>query len=401
MEKNNMINREAYMKQIKPLIGTNIIKVLTGIRRSGKSVMLQLIIEELKKREINTENIIYIDLESRKYLNIKNNEDLLNLLYPIIENKTNKTYLFIDEIQNIQDWEIGIRSILTDLNVDIYITGSNSKLLSGDLTTHIAGRFFEIKIYPFSFKEILQYNKENNIKLSLNEAFNEYIKYGGMPQIYQTPPNLREQFLEGIYNTIMINDISERYKIKNIELFKRIILYIMENLGRTFSANSIQKYLNHEGRRISTDTLYNYLNYAIDACFLNKVRREDFKGKKLLKTNEKFFLTDHGFRGIYFNNSRDISQILENIIYIEMLRRGYKITIGKIQDKEIDFICRKNDDKLYIQVSAYLNDETVREREFGELLKIKDNYPKIVLSMDNIDYSFHGIKHYNIINFLK
>ncbi len=398
-----MIKRDLYLNKILPLIDLDLIKVITGIRRSGKSVMLTFIMEELKNRGVKDSDIIYINFESEQYQNITNKEELNNLILNLTKEKTNRQYLFFDEIQKVSSWEISINGFMVDLNCDIYITGSNSNLLSGELATYLTGRYMEIKIYPFSFKEILQlYNEEKTETYNEKELFQDYINYGGMPVIFEMNQNYKLKYLEDLLNSILYKDIMNRYKINNPDLLDRLLRFIIKNVGHTFSANSISKYFKNEGREVLPKTIYNYLIYCENACLIHKVYREDLIGKKILKFNEKFYITDQGFRqSLNMNNAKDISQILENIVYMEMLRRGYKITIGKVHDKEIDFICRKNDEKIYIQVSYLLATKQIRNREFGELLKINDNYPKIVISMDEFDFSQEGIKHYNIINFLK
>lgn len=398
-----MIKRDLYLNKILPLIDLDLIKVITGIRRSGKSVMLTFIMEELKNRGVKDSDIIYINFESEQYQNITNKEELNNLILNLTKEKTNRQYLFFDEIQKVSSWEISINGFMVDLNCDIYITGSNSNLLSGELATYLTGRYMEIKIYPFSFKEILQlYNEEKTETYNEKELFQDYINYGGMPVIFEMNQNYKLKYLEDLLNSILYKDIMNRYKINNPDLLDRLLRFIIKNVGHTFSANSISKYFKNEGREVLPKTIYNYLIYCENACLIHKVYREDLIGKKILKFNEKFYITDQGFRqSLNMNNAKDISQILENIVYMEMLRRGYKITIGKVHDKEIDFICRKNDEKIYIQVSYLLTTKQIRNREFGELLKINDNYPKIVISMDEFDFSQEGIKHYNIINFLK
>ncbi len=386
-----------YLDKIKSLIDVDIIKVLTGIRRAGKSVILKQIIDELK----NKKNIIFINFESREYEKIRNHDDLMEHIYSKIESNE-RYYLFFDEIQNVKNWELAIRAFYTDLDCDIYLTGSNSNMLSGELTTHLTGRFIEIKIYPFSFKEFLDYNNENNIQLSEFEQFNQYLKFGGLPVLFNIPTEeLKRDYLMGLFNTIINVDIRNRYNIKNEELFNKLSLFLIENVSGNFSGNSIKKYLKNSGISVNVETINKYISYYTEACFLNKAKREDFRGKKILKTNEKYFLTDHSFREIYFNNNKDISQVLENIVYMEMLRRGYQITVGKIKENDVDFICRKSGEVIYIQVAYLLADDKIIEKEFGQLAKINDNFPKYVLSMDNFDFSRQGIKHLNIIDFLK
>ncbi len=398
-----LLNRKYYINQIKPLIGKNIIKAITGVRRCGKSVILSLIIDELKNHGINNENIHLIDFESEKFLKIRDNIDLIEYVYSILENNGDeKSFLLFDEIQNVDGWEKAIRAIYNDLNVDLYITGSNSNLLKNDLASHLTGRFVEIKIYPFSFKEYCQYYSLNNTDINVKDLFEKYIIYGGMPTLLEIPEIAKKTVLKDIFSSISNNDIVLKNNIRNLDLFNRISQYLLENIGKIVSASNINKYLLNEGRKTKTDTIYNYIAYGENAGLFHPVKIEEFlKGKKILKSDVKIYLADHGFRGVYFDNKNDTGQILENIVYIEMLRRGYNISIGKIHGYEIDFICKKEGQIIYIQVAKnILDSEKTKKREFGQLLKINDNYPKFVLSMDENPEGCRGIPHYNIIDFL-
>jgi predicted AAA+ superfamily ATPase len=424
-----MIKREIYLSKIEPYINKNIVKVISGIRRCGKSTILLQIIDDLKQRGIKKENIILINFELKEYFNIKNIHQLDNLIEKLIKN-TDKHYLFFDEIQEVKNWEKLINSYLAEKKHDIFITGSNAKLLSGELSTYLTGRYIEIKVYPFSFLEYKKYNtkidyensntpisnethnkkidntnsNESNAykKVSDKEMFIDYLKYGGMPQLLEFETNEKIQYLIDLYNSIFLKDIIKRNEIRDIDLLERILLFIMANIGQLFSANSIVKYLKKDKINVSVNTIYNYLSYTEEACLVNKVKREDLVGKKILNHNEKFYLTDLGFRqAVYGNNEKDISQSIENIVYTELLRRGYNITIGKFKEKKVDFVCKKADEILYIQVSYILADENTVKREFEPLLKIQDNYPKYVITMDEFDFSRDGIKHLNLIDFLK
>lgn len=376
-----------------------IIKVLTGIRRSGKSVMLELIQKELIQQGFNQEFFISINLESKK-----NPFDItIEGIYDYIKTKAiemnQKVYLFFDEIQELNGWETMINAIMIDFDADIYITGSNAKLLSGELATYLAGRYVEVKIYPFSYKEILNFFPQEN----KSEVFQLYLVRGGMPFLYQFPLDDRSamQYLSDIYDSIILKDIATRNKVRDIELLKRMIQFFIANIGNTFSASNISKYLKNELRSVSTETIYNYIDYCKAACFLHLVQREDLMGKKLLQFHEKIYIADHGIReAVFGNNMRDINQTLENIVYMELLGRGYDVRIGKNGNNEVDFVALIGNSRIYIQVSYLLaSDETV-EREFSVLESIPDNYPKYVVSMDEIDRSRNGIKHMNIRDFL-
>lgn len=398
-----MIKRDLYLNKIKPFIDKEIIKVLTGIRRSGKSVMLKLLMNEILSGEVSKEQIIYLNFEDLKNRHLCSFDILHNY---ILENseKNKKTYLFLDEIQEVTSWEKCINSLRVqeDYQFNIYITGSNAKLLSGELATYLAGRYVEFIIYPFSFKEFLE--AISQIKpLSKAQAFNEYIKFGGMPFLhnlnFQLEPSL--QYLKDVYSSIILKDITQRNNIRDIDLLEKIITYVIMNIGNTFSATSISKFFKSENRKTSPETILNYIKVCEEAFLIYKVQRNDLIGKKILSVNEKYYIADHGIReAIFENNQRDINQILENIIYIEMLRRGYEVKIGKINDLEVDFICTKYDEKIYIQVTYLLASPETIEREFSVLELIKDNFPKYVVSMDQFDMSRNGIKHYNIIDFL-
>lgn len=397
----NLIRREIYLNKIRPYMNKNIIKVISGIRRCGKSTILQQIIQDLKEEGIKDENIILINFELKRYFNIKTITELDDLINNLIKNKSVKNYLFFDEIQEVENWEKLINSYLAEENYDIYITGSNAKLLSGELSTYLTGRFVEIRIYPFSYIEFLDYKKIDYKRYDKEKTFNEYLKYGGMPSALEFQENKKIQYLTDLYNSIILKDIVKRNEIRDINLLDRILRFIMANIGQLFSANSIVKYLKKDKVNPSVNTIYNYLSYMEEACLINKVKKEDLVGKKILNHSEKFYLVDLGFReAIYGNNEKDIGQSLENIVYIELLRRGYNVTFGKFRTKELDFVCKNGEEIIYIQVSYILAEENTIKREFEPLLKIHDNYPKYVITMDRFDRSKEGIKHINMINFL-
>ena len=404
-----MVKRELYLEKIYNFMGKDIIKIITGMRRCGKSYLFKLIIRELKKRGINDEDILLIDLELPKYNQIKTREQLDEIVVPFIESHENKVYLLFDEIQNVNEWEVSINSYYKLENTDIYITGSNSKLMSKEFATLLTGRYINIELYPFSFNEFLEYKKElnqpptitNELNSDLENCFEEYQQYGGIPLAISSQLD-KELVLNGIYSSIILNDIVERYEIRNIGLFNRIVKYIIENTGNLISANAIYKYLKNEKLNITKPTIYNYLEYLANAYLIAKASKEDLVGKKEIIGSEKYYLLDTGFyKSQLEEKQRNIGHILENIIFIELKRHGYKITIGNINDYEIDFVCKKNNQKIYIQVTYLLENDKTIEREFRPLLMIKDNYPKYVLSMDRNLQPQNGIKHMNIIDFLK
>lgn len=400
-----MLKRDEYIKQIVPFIDKDVIKVLTGIRRSGKSVMLKLLMEELKNRGINEKQFIYINFENLKYRNLKNYERLYDFILNKVDDKYKSYYIFLDEIQEVEEWERCVNSLRVDedFNFDIYITGSNAKLLSGELSTYLAGRYIEFVVYPFSFKEFFEIMKEKNKEIDLKEAFQDYVKFGGMPFLHNLDYNFEAsmQYLQDLYASIILKDITQRNNIRDTDLLERIINYVVMNIGNTFSATSISKFFKSENRKVATETILNYIKACEEAFLVYRVARNDLLGKKILNVNEKYYIADHGIReAIMENNQKNINQVLENIVYFEMLRRGYNIKIGKVDNLEVDFVCKKNDETIYIQVSYLLASEDTKEREFSVLENIKDNYPKYVLSMDEFDMSRNGIKHVNLIEFL-
>lgn len=394
-----MILREKYMSKIRPFINQPIIKVLTGIRRSGKSVMLELIQNELIKQGMDKKYFMSINLESKKNQFENTVDGIYQYVKRFVEKSNQKVYLFFDEIQEIEGWETLINAVMIDFDTDIYITGSNAKLLSGELATYLAGRYIEIKIYPFSYIEILDLFPTKNKQ----EIFQIYLVRGGMPFLYQFPIDDRSamQYLNDIYDSIILKDIATRNKVRDIELLKRMIQYFIANIGNTFSASNISKYLKSELRSVSTETIYNYIEYCKTACFLHLVQREDLLGKKILQFQEKIYIADHGIReAVYGNNMRDINQTLENIVYMELLSRGFDVRIGKNLNNEVDFVAEEGNSRIYVQVSYLLASDETMEREFSVLESIPDNYPKYVVTMDEIDRGRNGIKHMNIRDFL-
>ena len=392
-----MIERNEYLNQIRPLVGKHIIKVFTGVRRSGKSTFLKLIIKELKNNGVDENNIILIDFDSVEALRFSDITQVSDYIQDSTKNVDGKIYLFFDEVQRITQWERLVNAYFNDENYDVYVTGSNSKLLSGEFATYLTGRYVEIKVYPFSFKEYLEYYKDSN--LSQKELFNQYIENGGMPSSFQLENKM--QYLDDLTSSIINKDILQRFNVKNTDLLNNLFAFLLSNIGNLFSANSIHDFLKGKKIKVSINTIYNYLDYLQEACLIYQVKRYDVVGKTLLNHLEKYYVVDHGIRESIFNrNMVDIGQVLENIVYFELLRRGYKVNVGIINKNEIDFVVSRNKEVKYIQVTYILSDEDVVKREFGNLLNIGDNYPKYVISMDEIDMSRMGVKHLNIIDFL-
>lgn len=398
-----MIKRESYMQRIRPFIDKELVKVMTGIRRGGKSVMLDLIKEELYERGVLADQVISYNFEK---LGLEHLKTAVSLHADVLEKAKNinkKVYLFFDEIQEVKEWEKCINSFRVDLDCDIYITGSNAKLLSTELTTYLGGRYVEFVIYPFSFEEYMEVYQAENSNSSVSQVFNSYITTGGMPYLYNL--NFEQepcrQYLTDLFNSVVLKDIVKRHNVRDVDLLERIISYVIANIGTTFSATSIANFLKNEKRKVSNETVLNYISYCVDAYLFYQVKREDLQGKQILSTNEKYYMADHGVRqAIYGGNMRDINLILENIVYMELKRRGYDVTVGRNNEKEVDFVCTKQDDKLYIQVSYLLASEDTVNREFNAFKNIQDNYPKYVVTMDEFNMSRNGIKHLNIRDFL-
>jgi len=397
-----LIKRKFYLEKIVKLIDTEDIKVITGVRRCGKTVLLKQIIDELENRGIASENIIYMSFESSKYKNIRNDDDLDEFIFSKTNNLNGKIYLLFDEIQKVKNWEVSLNSYRVDLECDIYITGSNSQLLSGELATLISGRYISINMLPFSFKELIQYHDEMHENIDEIKLFEQYLSYGGFPGLLNYENEEKEKYLYDLYSTIVLNDILYKNKVKDLDLLERLMEFMISNIGQLFSANSISKYIKNENRKTTPHTIINYMDYARNAFIFYQIKRENIKQKRKLLISDKYYLVDSGFYFI-FNGStqRNWGQLLENIVFLELIRQGYSITIGKIQDLEVDFVCRKANQIKYIQVSQSILDENTRKREFKSLEKISDSYPKYVISMDSFDFSDNGIIHLNIIDFLK
>lgn len=396
-----MIIREAYISQIVPLIDKNLIKVLTGVRRSGKTVLLSQIQDYLLKNGRSKPQIINISLESKKNKKFKDGDVLYEYLISACEKLNAKAYIFLDEIQVVSGWEEVVSSLLVDIDCDIYITGSNSKLLSGELATLIAGRYIQIHVYPFTLSEAKQMLEQNGKFKSDEVLFQDYLKYGGLPMRFSLAEISLEAYLSDTYDAIVVKDIIQRNNIKDTNLLNMILVFLMDNIANPFSARSIVAALKQEGINTTVETVIAYIDYIKKAMVVYSAQRYDIKGKKLLTTNEKYYTVDLGLRNCVKASSEiDYNKLYENIVYLELLYRGYDVKVGKTDDYEIDFVAYKGSDTLYVQVCYLLASTETIEREFGNLERIKDNYPKYVISGDLPDFSRNGIKHYNIIKFL-
>lgn len=400
-----MIIREDYLQQIKPLIDKPFIKVLTGIRRCGKSVILTQLIDLFRESGIHESKIIYYNFESLAHIEI----DGYLKLYTEIKNKitdNERYYILLDEIQEVKEWEKAVNSLLADSNVDIYITGSNSKLLSSELSTYIAGRYVEFEINTLSFAEYILF-KETRIDHKIENIYAEfliYIRYGGFPSIHLADYDTDTiyKIVYDIYSSVILRDTVQRYNIRNIELLERLIKFIFENIGNRFSAKNIADYFKSQLRTIDLNSIYNYLKALEGAFIIQRVSRYDIKGKEVLQTNEKYFVSDVSLiYSVLGYRDRFIAGILENIVLLELKRRGYKVYVGKNEEKEVDFIGEKKNEKIYVQVTYKMVEQQIIEREFGAFKSINDNYPKYVVSMDEFwNDNMEGIKHIHIADFL-
>lgn len=396
-----MIIREAYISQIVPLIDKNLIKVLTGVRRSGKTVLLSQIQDYLLKNGRSESQIINISLESKKNKKFKDGDVLYEYLISACEKLNAKAYIFLDEIQVVSGWEEVVSSLLVDIDCDIYITGSNSKLLSGELATLIAGRYIQIHVYPFTLSEAKQMLEQNGKFKSDEALFQDYLKYGGLPMRFSLEEISLEAYLSDTYDAIVVKDIIQRNNIKDTNLLNMILAFLMDNIANPFSARSIVAALKQEGINTTVETVIAYIDHIKKAMVVYSAQRYDIKGKKLLTTNEKYYAVDLGLRNcVKASGEIDYNKLYENIVYLELLYRGYDVKVGKTDDYEVDFVAYKGSDILYVQVCYLLASAETVEREFGNLERIKDNYPKYVISGDLPDFSRNGIKHYNMIKYL-
>ena len=398
-----MLIREKYLNQLIEGKDINLIKVITGVRRSGKSTLLLQYKDYLLSQNISEEDIIYMNFESAEWYYIKDYNDLYKYIKERSNNNSNKKYILLDEVQNVDKWEKAVNSILVDINSDIYITGSNAYLLSSELTTLLAGRVLTIKIYPFSFKEFIEeYPFKNNE--DKYEKFDKYLKYGGMPMIVNMNDNenLIINYLNDLKEVVLKKDVISRNNIKDIVFLDNLIKYMASVIGNLTTPYSIAEFMKKNGSTITNETVDSYLKMLENAYFIYRVPRYELKGKQLLKTQGKYYFIDNGLKNIISGfSSYDTGSSYENLIYIELLRRGYEVYVGQYNDIEIDFIAIKPSEKIYYQVSRSILDEKVEEREKKSLLAINDNYRKVILTMDNVkNKQIEGIDVINIIDFL-
>lgn len=398
-----MKNRDLYLNQLIQFKDKKLIKVITGLRRSGKSTLLSLFENHLITSGVDRNHIIRMNFESFEFDEITNYKELHAYINERILDPNKRHYILLDEVQQVSSWERVINSFLVDANVDIFITGSNAYLLSSELSTLLSGRYVEIKMQPLSFKEYLEF-LDSDKEMSLPEKFNQYLEYGGLPTIVELldNPDTIGPFLEGIYNTVLMKDVIERNGVRDAALLESILKFISANIGSIVSTKKISDYLTSSGRKTTSDTIDNYLKMLENAFIIYKANRYDLKGKMFLKTLEKYYIVDIGIRNKLIGlRNTDYGHVLENIVYLELLRRGYEVTIGKIGSLEVDFVASKPKEKIYYQVSATIMDEKTRERELRPLESISDNYPKYILTMDQTVFNdYSGIRVKNIIDFL-
>jgi len=400
-----MIKRSLYLEKIIPFIDKDVVKVITGLRRSGKSVFLKQVEEYLINSKRDKKQMISLNFEDFTNEALKDIHVLHNYLSTRIKNSSNqKSYLFFDEIQEVPNFERVINSLRVEYNVDIYLTGSNANLLSGELATYLAGRYIEFKMYPFRFKEYVEAKQQiTKSNLATRDLFDQYLVEGGMPFVAAEnfTRNNQMTYLLDIYNSVILKDVLQRNKLRDSILLEKVFLYVLANIGRTFSATSIAKYLKNERIKTTPETILNYINFGVEAFLIIPLRRYDLEGKKLLSTQEKYYVVDNGLRQAVIGRAeQDPELILENIVLMELLARGYQVHVGKLNEYEVDFIATKSAEKIYIQVSYLLTTEETREREFGILEKINDNYPKILLTLDPLTSTRNGIEHVKIHDFL-
>ncbi len=397
-----MILRPAYVQKIMTYTDTPFVKVLTGIRRCGKSTILKMIMEQLKQNGIPANRIISYRFDSMEYEDMTAKE-----LFSKIKEKlsaSEKTYIFLDEIQEIESWEKVVNSLMVDYNTDIYVTGSNSRMMSAEISTYLTGRYIAFRIFPLSFSEYLTFKNNYSTTENIHTELANYIKLGGFPAIHLKEYSSDEAYtiVRDIYNSTIFTDIVKRNQIRKVDQLERIVKFSFNNVGQTFSASSISKYLKSENRAIDVETVYSYLEKLENAYIIHRCSRYDTQGKELLKTQEKFYLADTALRYSVLGYTPDsVASMLENVVYLELLRRGYTVNIGKTPNGEIDFIADKQNDKIYIQVTQEVRSEKTEQREYDRLLEIKDNYPKYVLRTDEFAHgNYKGIKTMHIADFL-
>jgi predicted AAA+ superfamily ATPase len=404
------IRRGSYLEQIRPFIGTDVVKVLTGMRRTGKSVMLDLIQDDLMASGVPEDRFVRLDFEDKGNAPLCDADALHAYVLGRLEGKEGRHYLLFDEIQEVSSWETCINSLRTTRDVDIFLTGSNSRLLSGELATYLSGRYVTFTVHPFSFAEFvdartrqLADRRPGEGALGIREHFGEYLETGGMPFVVSLglSGQAAVRYLRDLYGSVILKDIVARNKVRSVDQLQRVVDFAFANIGKTFSANSVSNYFVNERRPISTETVINYTRYCTDAFLLYRAQREDLIGRRVLAVSEKYYCVDHALReAVGVPGNRNIAQTLENIVCLELLRRGYEVTVGKAHDLEVDFVARRGDERHYLQVSYLLSSPETIAREVRPFASIADHYPKHIVSLDEVDLSSNGVRHHYLPQFL-
>lgn len=398
-----MMKRPLYTEKIMSFVDTPFVKILTGVRRCGKSTILKMLTDELRQQGLAENRILHYNFDSLEHEDLKTAKALFAEIKDHLSDQ-GKTYLFLDEIQEVRSWEKVVNSLMTDYDVDIYVTGSNSRMMSSEISTYLTGRYVSFRIYPLSFAEYLDFRKTHTAIADIHSEFINYLRYGGFPAIHLQNYSYEEAYtiVRDIYNSTIFTDIVKRSQIRKADQLERIVRLVFDNVGRTFSASSISKYLKSENRVIDNETVYSYLAKLENAYIIHRCSRYNVQGKEILKTQEKFFLADTAFRYSVLGYTPDsAAAMLENIVYLELQRRGYDVFVGKLDHAEIDFIAAKQENKLYIQVTQQVSSPEAERREYGRLLDIRDNYPKYVLRTDAFaGGNYEGIRTMHIADFL-
>ena len=398
-----MINRPLYTEKIMVYTDTPFVKVLTGVRRCGKSTILKMIMEKLQnERGISEDQIVFMRFDSMEYEDMTAKQMFEAVKAKFSENK--KTYLFLDEVQEIEGWEKVVNSLASDYDVDLYVTGSNSRMMSSEISTYLTGRYVSFRIFPLSFEEYLTFRREYTEVKDVHAELADYIRLGGFPATHLRDYSQDEVYtiVRDIYNSTIFSDIVRRNQIRKVDQLERVVKYTFSNVGNTFSAKSISDYLKSEHRKIDNETVYSYLEKLEKAYLLHRCSRYNLQGKEILKTQEKFYLADTALRySVLGYNPDSVASSLENVVYLELCRRGYEVNIGKTADGEVDFVAQRQGEKLYVQVTQEIRSEKTERREYDRLLEIKDNYPKYVLRTDEFaGGNYEGIKSMHVADFL-
>ena len=400
-----MIERELYMRQIRPFMGQPVVKVITGIRRCGKSVVLQLVADELLRRGVERESIVYMNFESFEWMDLSDARALYAHVKGVVDGRPGKPCILLDEVQEVEGWERAVNSFIVDWGADVYVTGSNSRMLSSELATYLAGRYVSIHVMPLSFGEYLLFHGiGERDAATLRSEFRKYLRLGGFPAVHTAryDETTAYKLVYDIYSSVILRDTVQRHGIRNVELLERVIKFVFDNIGNRLNAKNIADYFKSQHRRVDPNTVYNYLEALQGAYVVQRVQRYDIKGKELLQTNEKYFVSDLSLiYAVMGCRDRFIAGALENVVYWEMRRRGYDVYIGRLESSEVDFVGIRREAKLYVQVTYRMEAAGTVEREFGPLLAIDDQHPKFVVSMDDAWHdNVEGVRHRHIAEFL-